>query len=55
MHAVHNCASIFCGLRCVQQDDYSYPILHDRDGQRSEHLDTAKSFYDRVRLTGADL
>ena len=35
------------------EDDYSYPILHDRDGHRSEHLETAKSFYDRVRQTGA--
>ena len=37
---------------CIE-DDFRYPILHDRDGQRSEHLETAKSFYDRVRQTGA--
>jgi len=41
------------GYTNVSQDDFRYPILHDRDGQRSEHLETAKSFYDRVRQTGA--
>ena len=59
---VHCSYFIHIGLRCSCQsncpklrleDDYSYPILHDRDGQRSEHLDTAKSFYDRIRGAGA--
>ncbi|CAE7854271.1 DSPTP1 [Symbiodinium microadriaticum] len=43
------------GYTNVSQDDYSYPILHDRDGHRSEHLETAKSFYDRVRQTGGNV
>lgn len=40
------------GFTNVSQDNYGYPILHDRGGVRSEHLDTAKSFYDRIRQTG---
>ena len=35
------------------QDNYGYPILHDETGVRSEHLETAKNFYDKVRQTGA--
>eukprot|EP00928_Gymnodinium_smaydae_P039020 TRINITY_DN26760_c1_g2_i1.p1 TRINITY_DN26760_c1_g2~~TRINITY_DN26760_c1_g2_i1.p1 ORF type:complete len:768 (+),score=106.40 TRINITY_DN26760_c1_g2_i1:142-2445(+) len=32
----------------VAQDNFDYPILHDRDGLRSEHLDVALEFYDKV-------
>ena len=34
------------------QDDTNYPILHRPEGTHSEHLLTAKAFYDRVRNTG---
>lgn len=40
------------GFTNVSQDNYGYPILHDRSGVRSEHLETAKTFYDRIRQTG---
>lgn len=36
----------------VAQDAHSYPILHDRVGACSEHLDVAKAFYDKVRASG---
>ncbi|CAK9055815.1 unnamed protein product [Durusdinium trenchii] len=43
------------GFTNVSQDNYGYPILHDRSGVRSEHLDTAKTFYDRIRQTGGNV
>lgn len=33
-------------------DSTEYPILHGRDGARSEHLDVALAFYDRVCVAG---
>lgn len=42
-----------CNSWLVVQDNYGYPILHDETGVRSEHLETAKNFYDKVRQTGA--
>jgi len=36
----------------VAQDQLSYPILHDRDGTASEHLEVAQVVYERVRAAG---
>lgn len=36
----------------VRRDSDDYPVLHGSDGVRSEHLDTAKAFYEDVQATG---
>ena len=36
----------------VQRDDYSYPILHDKDGKCSKHLQIAKALYGDVIKSG---
>ncbi|CAE8719953.1 unnamed protein product [Polarella glacialis] len=36
----------------VRQDDYDYPILHDREGSWSAHLHVASTFYTEVRDAG---
>ena len=35
-----------------RQDDYSYPILHDKEGTCSKHLEVAKALYEDVLLSG---
>ena len=36
----------------VRQDDYSYPILHDHNGDSSKHLQVAKELYGKVKQAG---
>mmetsp|Transcript_81061 Transcript_81061/g.232885 ORF Transcript_81061/g.232885 Transcript_81061/m.232885 type:complete len:275 (-) Transcript_81061:295-1119(-) len=36
----------------VKRDDTSYPLLHDRAGVRSAHLDVAKEVFDAARRAG---
>jgi Dual specificity phosphatase, catalytic domain len=36
----------------VKRDDYDYPILHDKSGLCSQHLEVAKALYGDVRREG---
>ena len=40
------------GFTNVAQDAHDYPILHEPDGGRSEHLAKALAFYERTRRAG---
>jgi len=45
-------ANISYHVTNVRRDDATYPLLHDRQGQRSHHLVQALEVYERARATG---